>query len=125
MTSLKLSVGSRPSLQLSNVPAARGYGDFLEMGTDEASRILHDIGRALGRPLAHLCTFLDPERVIADTTIGPAIEPIVAGIREAFTTHAPPVIARDVTISLSRLGGAAELRGALELPREAARRPSV
>ncbi|WP_433824611.1 ROK family protein [Actinoplanes sp. CA-015351] len=94
-------------------------------GNAGASRILHDIGRALGRPLAHLCTFLDPERVIADTTIGPAIEPIVAGIREAFTTHAPPVIARDVTITLSRLGSAAELRGALELPRETARRPPV
>ena len=90
-------------------------------GDPGAARILTDIGRVLGRPLAYLCTFLDPDHIVVDNSIGAAVTPIVAGIRDAFATGAPPVIARNLTITVSELGPLAEQRGALELPREHAR----
>jgi predicted NBD/HSP70 family sugar kinase len=86
-----------------------------------AARILADIGRTLGRPLAHLCTFIDPERLILDNTIGPAVDHILTGMRETFTVQAPPVIAQKVALSTGVLGRQAEVRGAIEALRERAR----
>jgi predicted NBD/HSP70 family sugar kinase len=86
-----------------------------------AARILADIGRTLGRPLAHLCTFLDPERLILDNTIGPAVNHILTGLRETFTVQAPPVIAQNIALCTGALGSDAEVRGAIEALRERAR----
>jgi predicted NBD/HSP70 family sugar kinase len=86
-----------------------------------AARMLADIGRTLGRPLAHLCTFLDPERLILDNTIGPAAEHVLTGLRETFPVQAPPVIAQNVAMCVGVLGPEAEIRGAIEALRERAR----
>ncbi|MBU2664223.1 ROK family protein [Actinoplanes bogorensis] len=98
-----------------------GLAGLAATGNAGAARILHDIGRTIGRPLAQLCTFLDPATVIVDDTIGAAAEPIAAGLRSAFTTHAPPAIAAHVPVAVSTLGPSAERQGALELTREPAR----
>jgi predicted NBD/HSP70 family sugar kinase len=87
-----------------------------------AARMLRDIGRQLGRPLAHLCTFVDPALVIIDSEIGPSVAHIASGITDVFTVQAPPVIANNVALVTSELGLAAEVHGALEVPRQLARR---
>ena len=87
-----------------------------------AARMLADIGRTLGRPLAHLCTFLDPELLILDNTIGTAVDHIQRGLRETFTVQAPPVIAQNVELTIGTLGSQAEILGAIETLRERARR---
>ena len=87
-----------------------------------AHRLLADIGRMLGRPLGHLSTFLDPEAIIVDATLGEAVDHIIRGIAESLAVEAPPVIARNVRLERSTLGDTAEVRGAFEIVREAVRR---
>jgi predicted NBD/HSP70 family sugar kinase len=90
-------------------------------GDAGAARMLHDIGRAIGRPLVQLCTFLDPERIVVDNSIGPAVGHLTAGLRTALATMAPPAISDQIAIVVSDLGPAAEYRGAVELVRDHAR----
>jgi predicted NBD/HSP70 family sugar kinase len=92
-----------------------------QAGDAGAARMLRDIGRQLGRPLAHLCTFVDPEVVVIDSEIGPSVDHIASGLRDVFTVQAPPVIANSCALVISELGLAAEIRGALEIPRQCAR----
>ena len=86
-----------------------------------AHRMLADIGRMLGRPLGHLSTFLDPEAIIVDATLGEAVDHVIRGIAETLAVEAPPVIARNVRLERSALGDTAEVRGALEITREGVR----
>ena len=88
-----------------------------------AHRMLADIGRMLGRPLGHLSTFLDPEAIIIDATVGDAVDHVIRGIAESLAVEAPPVIARNVRLERSTLRDTAEIRGAFEIAREGARRP--
>ena len=104
-------------------PITLGFLARLAAGGDPgAARMLADIGRTLGRPLAHLCTFLDPELLILDNTVGTAVDHIQRGLRETFTVQAPPVIAQNVELTIGTLGSRAEIRGAIETLRERARR---
>jgi predicted NBD/HSP70 family sugar kinase len=93
-----------------------------EAGDAGAIRMMRDIGRTLGGPLAHLCTFLDPELLLVGGTLGPSAEHVVAGIRDVLAVQAPPVIADNLTVAISELGPAAEATGAVEAARLAARR---
>lgn len=90
-------------------------------GDAGAARMLTDIGRALGQPLGHICTVLDPELLIIDSSTGPSIDNVVAGLRESFSIYAPPAISQNIQFRLSKLGADAELYGALEIPRETTR----
>lgn len=92
-----------------------------EAGDAGAVRMMRDIGRTLGGPLAHLCTFLDPELLLVGGTLGPAAEHVVAGIRDVLAVQAPPVISDNLTVTVSELGPAAEVRGAVEAARLASR----
>ncbi|MBM2614876.1 ROK family protein [Actinoplanes sp. LDG1-06] len=101
------------------------FGDLPRLaatGDMGAARMLQDVGRALGGPLAHLCTFLDPEVLLVGGTLGPSAEHVVAGIREVLAVQAPPAVAGNVAVVRSTLGPAAELLGAIELGRLRARR---
>jgi predicted NBD/HSP70 family sugar kinase len=91
-------------------------------GDAGAARMMRDIGRALGAPLAHLCTFLDPELLLVGGTLGASAEHVVAGIRDVLAVKAPPVIADNLTVATSPLGAEAEMRGAVEIARLRARR---
>ncbi|MBL7252701.1 ROK family protein [Paractinoplanes lichenicola] len=90
-------------------------------GDPGAARMLGDVGRALGGPLAHLCTFLDPELLLVGGTLGPAAAHVVAGIREVLAVQSPPAVADNMTVVESTLGPRAELLGAIELGRLRAR----
>ncbi|WP_460573630.1 ROK family protein [Humibacter soli] len=102
-----------------------GFADLPRLaaaGDPGAARILTDTGRALGRPLGHLCTMLDPDTIVLDGSLGPlAADLVLTGLRESLAIHTPPAIAHHVRVQVSELGSDAEVRGALEIPREAAR----
>jgi predicted NBD/HSP70 family sugar kinase len=83
-------------------------------------RLFADLGRTVGRPLADLCTMLDPAAVIVDGSLGAAGEPVMAGIREAIDRHAAPAVADSVRVLSGELGERAELLGAVALVRQRA-----
>ncbi|BBH69952.1 xylose repressor [Actinoplanes sp. OR16] len=92
-----------------------------DAGDAGAARMLRDVGRGLGGPLAHLCTFLDPELLLVGGSLGPSAAHVVAGLRDVLAVQAPPAIAANMEVLASGLGPDAELLGAIELGRLAAR----
>jgi predicted NBD/HSP70 family sugar kinase len=83
-----------------------------------ARRLFADLGRTVGRPLADLCTMLDPAAVVVDGSLGAAGEPIMAGIREAIDRHAAPAVADSVRVLAGELGERAEILGAVAMVRQ-------
>jgi predicted NBD/HSP70 family sugar kinase len=81
------------------------------------SRVFSDLGRIIGRPLADLCTMIDPAAVIVDSTISSAGELVLAGISESIARHAAPVVADSVRVLAGELGEEAEVLGAVALAR--------
>lgn len=81
-------------------------------------RVFADLGRSVGRPLADLCTMLDPAAVVVDGSLGAAGEPVMAGIREAIDRHTAPAVADSVRVIPGELGDRAELLGAVALVRQ-------
>jgi predicted NBD/HSP70 family sugar kinase len=95
--------------------------EVLSMAADRdpgVRRAFADLGRAVGRPLADLCTMLDPAAVVVDGSLGAAAEPVMAGLREAIDRHAAPVVAESVRIVPGQLGERAEVMGAVALVRQ-------
>jgi len=89
-----------------------------EHGDVGVRRILADLGRTVGRPLADLSVLLNPDVIVVDGSLGAAAEPVVAGVREMIDRHAPPMISEFVQVVAGRLGGDAQLVGAAALARE-------
>jgi predicted NBD/HSP70 family sugar kinase len=89
--------------------------DLRERAAREAAprRFLRDFGRTLGRPLADLVTLLNPGLVVVDGSLGHALEPVAAGIREAIDRHGAPTAADTVDVRPGELGEHAELIGGL------------
>jgi len=81
-------------------------------------RTFSDLGRTVGRPLADLCTMLDPAAVVIDGSLGAAGEPVMAGIREAIDRHAAPAVADSVRVLAGQLGERAEVLGGVALVRQ-------
>jgi predicted NBD/HSP70 family sugar kinase len=81
-------------------------------------RTFSDLGRTVGRPLADLCTMLDPAAVVIDGSLGAAGEPVMAGIREAIDRHAAPAVADSVRVLAGELGERAEVLGGVVLVRQ-------
>lgn len=77
-------------------------------------RILGDLGRMIGRPLADMCTMLNPDAIIVDGTAGPAGESIVGGIKEAVARYAAPA----VDVIAGELGAQADILGGIALARQ-------
>src|SRR5487761_391489 len=80
-------------------------------------RVFADLGRAVGRPLADLCTMLDPAAVVVDGNLGAAGESIISGIREAIDGHAAPPVADSAQALPGDLDERAELLGGVALAR--------
>jgi predicted NBD/HSP70 family sugar kinase len=81
-------------------------------------RILADLGRTVGRPLADLAVLLNPDTIIVDGALGDAAPPVVDGMREALERHTPPMISRAVEVLPGTLGGDAQYAGAVALARQ-------
>jgi predicted NBD/HSP70 family sugar kinase len=93
-------------------------GDLLELvaaGDLGATRVVHDVGQAVGRVLADLATWLDPQAVIVGGELSGAGEPLFDGIRAAIERYALPGASRRVEVKSGVLGDRAEILGALAL----------
>ncbi len=82
-------------------------------------RLLTDMGRAIGRPLADLAAVLNPDAIVVDATLGSATQPVVDGVRETIARRTPPMINEAITVLPGQLGDSAQLLGAVALAREA------
>jgi predicted NBD/HSP70 family sugar kinase len=89
-----------------------------ELGAPGPRRILADLGRTLGRPLADLATLLNPAAIIIDGSLGTAGAAVVVGVRQAIDRHAAPVAAETITVALGELGESADLLGGVVLARD-------
>jgi len=114
LTTIQEGAPSATTLDFAELPARADAGDA------GAARLLRDVGRTIGRPLAQLCTMLDPHRLVLDRALGPSVDHVVRGIRESFSVDAPPAVADNIDVVVSALP-AADVLGACELPREHAR----
>ncbi|MEV6967784.1 ROK family protein [Hamadaea sp. NPDC051192] len=81
-------------------------------------RILGDVGRVIGRPLADLCTLLNPDAIVIDGSIGPAGTYLIDGLAEQVVRYAAPTTAAAVRIVPGALGSQADLLGAVALIRD-------
>ncbi len=88
-----------------------------EAGDVGMQRLLGDFGRAIGRPLADLCTLLNPGLFVLDGSIGRPGQHVIAGMREAIDRHACPVMSAAAQVVPGSLGSRAEVLGAVVLAR--------
>jgi predicted NBD/HSP70 family sugar kinase len=89
-----------------------------EAGDVGMQRLLGDFGRAVGRPLADLCTLLNPGLFVLDGSIGRAGQYVIAGMREVIDRHACPVMSAAARVVPGSLGSRAEVLGAIILARQ-------
>ncbi|HEY2278998.1 MAG TPA: ROK family transcriptional regulator [Streptosporangiaceae bacterium] len=89
-----------------------------EGGDVGMQRLLGDFGRAIGRPLADLCTLLNPGLFVLDGSIGRAGQHVIAGMREVIDRHACPVMSAAAPVVPGSLGNRAEVLGAVVLARQ-------
>jgi predicted NBD/HSP70 family sugar kinase len=88
-----------------------------EQGAAGPRRILVDLGRTLGRPLADLCTLLNPAAIVIDGSLGASGAHVVEGVRQAIDQHSAPVAAASVVVIPGALGDRADLLGGVVLAR--------
>jgi predicted NBD/HSP70 family sugar kinase len=84
-------------------------------GDAGCQRVIADAGRALGRAVADLCNYLNPDLVVVGGELSAAGDLVLAPMREAVRRFAIPAAAEDVEIVAGALGDRAELLGALAL----------
>jgi predicted NBD/HSP70 family sugar kinase len=78
-------------------------------GDAGARRVIHDAGRVVGRAVADLCNFINPDLVIVGGDL------LLDPMREAVRRFAIPAAAEDVRITAGVLGDRAEVLGSLAL----------
>ena len=81
------------------------------------ARVLREVGRALGRPLADLCTFLNPGLLILDGALGDAGRHVLRGLSEQVERYCAPAVAASLTLARGALGTDADITGAVRLAR--------
>jgi predicted NBD/HSP70 family sugar kinase len=84
-------------------------------GDAGCQRVLADAGRVVGRAVADLCNYLNPDLVVVGGDLSVAGDVLLEPLREAVRRFAIPAAVEDVEIVAGTLGGRAELLGALAL----------
>ena len=95
--------------------------DLAASGATGPIRVLRDLGRTIGRPVADLCTFLNPSAVLLDASLGAAGVPIADGIRDQIEACTAPAAAAAVHVATGALEDA-DAWGAVQLGRSEALR---
>jgi predicted NBD/HSP70 family sugar kinase len=88
---------------------------LVEEGDAGCQRVLADAGRVVGRAVADLCNYLNPDLVVVGGDLSVAGDVLLEPMREAVRRFAIPAASEDVEIVAGTLGGRAELLGALAL----------
>jgi predicted NBD/HSP70 family sugar kinase/biotin operon repressor len=78
-------------------------------------RVIHDAGRVVGRAVADLCNFINPDLVVVGGELSAAGDLLLDPIRDAVSRFAIPAASEDVRITAGVLGERAEVLGALAL----------
>ena len=89
-----------------------------EAGDIGLQRLLGDLGRSIGRPLADACTLLNPDLFVLDGSIGPAGDHIFSGITQAIDRYATPAASAAARVVRGVLETNAEVLGAVVLVRQ-------
>jgi predicted NBD/HSP70 family sugar kinase len=89
--------------------------ELAEQGDAGCQRVLADAGRVVGRAVADLCNYLNPDLVVVGGDLSVAGDVLLEPMREAVRRFAIPAAVEDVEIVAGTLGGRAELLGALAL----------
>src|ERR671937_267215 len=84
-------------------------------GDAGCQRVINDAGRVVGRAVADLCNYLNPDLVVVGGDLSAAGDLVLEPMREAVRRFAIPAAAEDVEIVAGTLGDRAELLGALAL----------
>jgi predicted NBD/HSP70 family sugar kinase len=96
------------------------FPDLLAMaarGDAGPARILADLGRVVGRPIADVCSVLNPGVVVVDGRLGAAADFVVDGIREQIERFTPPAIGSSMSVVAGQLDADASVHGAIHLAR--------
>ena len=93
-------------------------------GDAGCQRVIADAGRVVGRAVADLCNYLNPDLVVVGGDLSAAGDLVLEPMREAVRRFAIPAAAEDVEIVAGTLGDRAELLGALGPRRPRVRRPT-
>jgi predicted NBD/HSP70 family sugar kinase/biotin operon repressor len=86
-----------------------------EEGDAGCQRVIADAGRVVGRAVADLCNYLNPDLVVVGGELSVAGDLVIEPMREAVRRFAIPAAADGVEIVAGTLGDRAELLGALAL----------
>jgi predicted NBD/HSP70 family sugar kinase len=84
-------------------------------GDPGCRRVIHDAGRVVGRAVADLCNFINPDLVVVGGDLSAAGDLLLDPMREAVRRFAIPAAAEDVRITAGVLGHRAEVLGSLAL----------
>jgi predicted NBD/HSP70 family sugar kinase/biotin operon repressor len=84
-------------------------------GDAGCQRVIADAGRIVGRAVADLCNYLNPDLVVVGGDLSAAGDLVLEPLREAVGRFAIPAAAEGVEIVAGTLGDRAELLGALAL----------
>jgi predicted NBD/HSP70 family sugar kinase len=84
-------------------------------GDTGCQRVIHDAGRIVGRAVADLCNFINPDLVVVGGELSVAGDLLLEPMREAVRRFAIPAATEDVRIVAGVLGDRAEVLGALAL----------
>ena len=95
--------------------------DLAASGATGPIRVLRDLGRTIGRPVADLCTFLNPSAVLLDASLGAAGVPIADSIRDQIEACTAPAAVAAVHVATGALEDA-DAWGAVQLGRSEALR---
>ena len=101
--------------RIAAAPESAGQVADADPGT---RRILADLGRTVGRPLADLCTVLDPSALVIESLAGDDGGMVLAGVQEMINRYAAPAVAESVRVVPGRLGHRAEVLGGVALVRQ-------
>lgn len=84
-------------------------------GERASLRVLRNVGTQLGLAVANLVSLFDPQMVVLTGGVFHAAGWILPSLRRAARQHAQPLSVRKVKITVSRMGGDANLLGAAYL----------
>jgi predicted NBD/HSP70 family sugar kinase len=84
-------------------------------GDAGCQRVIADAGRVVGRAVADLCSYLNPDLVVIGGDLSEAGDLVLEPMREAVRRFAIPAAADDVQVQAGTLGDRASLLGALAL----------
>lgn len=86
-------------------------------------RILQDAGRTVGRVLAGMATYFNPDVIVFDAGSPRASDIVLQGVAEQVQQSAPPFIRNNLRLMHTTLQDEAPVRGAIHVARAAVTRP--